>query len=62
MIQLKNYLLAVGYADGGFLYTYLKDNFNNFFCKNKYNLSLRAYSRNVKLKNFFFIVIWVIIH
>ena len=39
--QMNNYLLVLEYADGGSLYSYLKNNFSKLEWSDKYQLALQ---------------------
>jgi serine/threonine protein kinase len=41
---MNKYLLVLEYADGGSLYSYLKENFNKLEWNNKYRLALQLAS------------------
>ena len=42
--QINKYLLVIEYADGGSLYSYLKENFNKLEWSDKYRLALQLAS------------------
>ncbi len=41
---MNEYLLVIEYADGGSLYSYLKENFNHLEWNDKYHLALQLAS------------------